>query len=135
MKYIYHTKKLKRTVHILDKSGTGTICKVTPITFSRMEGMSDKMPEGRRICGICEHLSHKGKEAKRKKYPQKIGKSSDKFYASYQWRELRYKALKMYGPRCMLCGATSEETRICGDMLYNDLFFVISQRCFSLFGH
>lgn len=37
--------------------------------------------------------------------PQKIN-PNDRFYESREWRELRYKALVMYGPICQCCGAT-----------------------------
>jgi len=30
----------------------------------------------------------------------------DAFYKSWEWAELRYQALKKYGSRCMLCGAS-----------------------------
>ena len=35
-------------------------------------------------------------------------KSADEFYASWEWKELRYKVLTKYGPVCMLCGAKDE---------------------------
>lgn len=32
----------------------------------------------------------------------------DKFYSSREWKELRYLALKTYGPKCQCCGATPQ---------------------------
>lgn len=32
--------------------------------------------------------------------------SAKDFYASWEWKELRYNTLKRYGPKCMLCGWT-----------------------------
>lgn len=43
-------------------------------------------------------------------------KESEKFLASWEWRQLRYEALRKYGARCMLCGATPDDgVRICVD--------------------
>ena len=37
---------------------------------------------------------------------QRLGfKNDQQFYASWEWKELRYKVLTKYGPVCMLCGA------------------------------
>lgn len=33
--------------------------------------------------------------------------SSDAFYASREWKELRYKAIQIHGGRCQCCGATA----------------------------
>ena len=42
--------------------------------------------------------------------------TSEQFYQSWEWKEVRYKALKLYGARCMLCGATAANgVRICVD--------------------
>lgn len=37
---------------------------------------------------------------------------SNEFLASYEWRSLRMKALKMYGRKCACCGATPESGAI-----------------------
>ncbi len=45
------------------------------------------------------------KSKKQKKRWAKIERSkSDKFLSSYEWRKLRYQALKLYGAKCMCCG-------------------------------
>lgn len=36
-------------------------------------------------------------------------KKFDEFYRSYEWRKIRYAALKKYGPKCMLCGRVAED--------------------------
>lgn len=36
-----------------------------------------------------------------------LAKEPDRFYRSRAWRSLRYEALKEYGAKCSLCGATS----------------------------
>lgn len=33
---------------------------------------------------------------------------SDAFLSSYEWRVLRMRALRKYGPKCMCCGATPD---------------------------
>lgn len=45
-----------------------------------------------------------------------LNMSPDEFYASWEWKRVRYEALKRYGARCMLCGAKAEDgARICVD--------------------
>lgn len=42
--------------------------------------------------------------------------SSDGFYDSWEWKTLRYKVIKKYGARCMLCGRTpADGVKICVD--------------------
>lgn len=36
-------------------------------------------------------------------------KKTDAFYSSYEWRKLRYAALKKYGAKCMCCGRVAED--------------------------
>lgn len=42
-------------------------------------------------------------------------KKKDSFYMTWEWKAARYEALKRYGPKCMLCGVTSADARICVD--------------------
>ncbi len=37
------------------------------------------------------------------------------FYASWDWKEARYSALRRYGPKCQCCGATPKNARIVVD--------------------
>lgn len=40
---------------------------------------------------------------------QRLGFTSDQqFYESWEWKELRFKVLKKYGAKCMLCGVTEQ---------------------------
>lgn len=45
---------------------------------------------------------------KKSRQPRKIarvqGKKVDAFYSSYEWRKLRYAAIKLCGGKCMACG-------------------------------
>lgn len=48
----------------------------------------------------------------------KVGTRDDReaFYASWEWKRVRYEALKRYGAKCQLCGQTKEDgVRICVD--------------------
>jgi 5-methylcytosine-specific restriction endonuclease McrA len=38
--------------------------------------------------------------------PKRTFVSTDAFLSSYEWRKLRMQAIKLYGARCMCCGAT-----------------------------
>lgn len=53
----------------------------------------------------------KSKTPKTQKAPKVKGAkdvyiASDEFLSSFEWRRVRMQALKLYGPRCMCCGAT-----------------------------
>lgn len=37
------------------------------------------------------------------------------FYQSWEWKELRFKVLSQYKSTCLLCGATSSNSKICVD--------------------
>lgn len=54
---------------------------------------------------------HKRKQKKRKN-KHKFKKNINKFYDSYEWKTLRYKALLHYGPKCMACGITTADGAI-----------------------
>lgn len=62
-----------------------------------------------------KRLRKKRKREKKTKSGVARSKRSDPFYGSWEWDKLRYEALQKYGPRCMLCGATSAETRVVVD--------------------
>lgn len=59
-----------------------------------------------------KHLSKKENSARKKRLAEQAKKLARQrnieFYESREWRELRYRALKAYGRRCMCCGATPE---------------------------
>lgn len=46
---------------------------------------------------------------------RKSRKEKRDFYQSWEWKELRFKILTKFTPRCMLCGITSKEAKICVD--------------------
>ena len=49
-----------------------------------------------------------GKAVRRETGRQSYREQSKVFYASDEWRRLRYRVLKTYGKRCMCCGASPE---------------------------
>lgn len=51
-----------------------------------------------------------------RRYALPTFKNDDEFYSSWEWKRVRYEALKKYGAKCMLCGATAEDgAKICVD--------------------
>lgn len=56
-------------------------------------------------------------KCKRKGALRRTKKMDDReFYDSWEWKSARYEALKRYGARCMVCGATpADGARICVD--------------------
>lgn len=47
----------------------------------------------------------KKKRGKKKKWAKKVS-SSKGFYSTWEWKKLRFRVLKKYGAKCMLCGST-----------------------------
>jgi hypothetical protein len=50
--------------------------------------------------------------------PTGIGVSrrdKNKFYQSWEWKAVRYAILNKFGAKCMLCGATNQDSKICVD--------------------
>ncbi len=125
--YVYKfSRKISRNVHILNKATNKTWCKLEHSTAGRnLERISETMPEGRALCSICVGMEahYTGKPDPRPKKPmtgkQKPfvkGKSKDAdFYASWEWKQLRYEVLRKHGARCMLCGADSRSDKIVVD--------------------
>lgn len=46
---------------------------------------------------------------KKKAWNHNYAAASADFYDSPEWRSIRYRVLKKYGPVCMLCGATRDD--------------------------
>lgn len=64
----------------------------------------DKPPGHRRLCEVC---AQKNKMFGSPIPTKKVGGIlSYNFLKSHEWKVLRYKALKIYGARCMVCGVT-----------------------------
>ena len=65
------------------------------------------MPETDKQCRRLVLLWGKGSELVKKKYKPRM--TSDQFYSSTKWKELRYIALKNSGGCCSLCGARASD--------------------------
>jgi len=106
--YKYNNKKLKRKVHILDNESGVTLCKTENGSAGlNEEEATDKFPENRTVCSLCQNLSKKQKKGE----TEKLTKQEDifdikNFYGSWQWKKLRYAVIKYYGATCMCCGST-----------------------------
>lgn len=97
--YIYNGRKLKRTVHILGANGK-TLCKAENGN-AKLTDVSETVPEGRQVCGIC---------ALKQRQPRKTKKRAairNGFYSSWEWAEVRYEAFKRYGRKCAVCGSST----------------------------
>lgn len=59
----------------------------------------------------CASFFFRKKDSQKKKYKSNYHyeKVPDSFYFSREWRELRYKALKIHGRKCLVCGAQPPE--------------------------
>ena len=57
----------------------------------------------------------KKKESDKSKKKGVVRAKKQKFYDSWEWKALRFRALKDYGSKCQLCGATSKTDKICVD--------------------
>jgi len=66
----------------------------------------ENVPESRKACRAMA-LRYSPGQAKKREYKSRI--SSEKFYASNSWREVRYIALKQAGGSCTLCGARASD--------------------------
>ena len=106
--------------HILTEDKSGFLCGISVNKIADRYAVTDINCKFA-ICGACRAVYKRGHRVtvpNIQKYfnkKKKVGKAGDKFYGTYEWRELRYKALQLYGPRCMLCGADSKEAKICVD--------------------
>lgn len=45
---------------------------------------------------------------KRKEFKRQVKREKIDFYQTWAWKSVRYQALKKYGAKCMVCGATPE---------------------------
>lgn len=71
--------------------------------FERQAGVFKKRRNNKKKLG-----SKRAKKFERKQ--KKITRAfKDSFYATYEWRQLRYRALKKYGSRCLCCGRSPKD--------------------------
>ena len=106
--YIWNSKKKKFKYHIGNR--VGTLCRLENGvgSFAKLDSCGDTPPPGRAICSICEAQKAKGSERFRRDEKRKANRKINAFYDSWEWKKVRYEAIKRYGRRCMCCGATSQ---------------------------
>jgi 5-methylcytosine-specific restriction endonuclease McrA len=75
----------------------------------------ERVPELRALYNCRVGIIQGPKKFKKKDEESMSRKQKNKFYQSWEWKELRFKVLTEYGARCMLCGITSKEAKICVD--------------------
>lgn len=69
-----------------------------------------KQKRKRRIAELVRHnaaLLNEISELRRQVVIKKAPTSQNSFYLSYEWRRVRYEAIKKYGRACMACGNTT----------------------------
>lgn len=122
MVLLYTWKKksgLSKRQHILHEDGL-TLCKVENSGF-KLDQTSATPHKSRPVCKICEgqqmyvdgkrpNKQPKKKKAKGKKPKHKKGR--DLFLYSYEWKKVRYEALKVNDGRCCLCGISANDGAI-----------------------
>ena len=112
MKYIYHESNCP-TVHL--RAGRGALCsksfKMRPHTI-----VTDDMPERSVSCVNCLARAKQYAKSRTKKKSDQAKKETNKaFYASWEWKELRYKVLMKCGRKCMCCGDHPPHARLVVD--------------------
>lgn len=112
--YIWNSRKPRKKVHIRG-SDSLTRCKVEnmgPGMARSLNARGKEFPEGRKLCHICKDFEKNGSAFMK---PDRRKRPSDDFYQSWEWASLRFEVLRKYGAKCMLCGATSETSKIVVD--------------------
>lgn len=54
-------------------------------------------------------INRRLRQDRRQRRLDKVKKGIDVFYSSRKWRDLRFKALRLYGFKCMACGMTAAD--------------------------
>ena len=111
MKFISNKKTGRK--HILNELTGKSLCRVERGSKRKYKAAgADQLVK--ETCAICLLKIEEGRpylKGKNEKKPTRIAQ----FYQSWEWKRLRYEALKKYGAVCMLCGATKEDGKICVD--------------------
>lgn len=105
--YRYIGVKLKSKMHLCDENGV-TVCRAE-FGSKRMDVITDEPTSGRQICGICQHLQKQGKKARRK---TKNRQYADLFLNTWEWRQVRYMALKRSKGHCEACGRSPDDAAV-----------------------
>ncbi len=112
---------LSKRQHILGEDGL-TLCKVENSGF-KLDETSATPHKSRPVCKICKgqqvyvegKLPEKKKKQKKKEKKKKEKKKPrhkskrDPFLHSYEWKKVRFDALKLNDGRCCLCGISADD--------------------------
>ena len=88
----------------------------SPREMAKREGQKIRRAEAKRICEERKQKRYKDFYDEMRSLEKCKKMNADEFYASWEWKRVRYEALKRHGAKCMLCGATANDgARICVD--------------------
>lgn len=68
-----------------------------------------KMYQGSAAAGYVAGFEERQQRLPSRPIPEGVDPASKEFLQTYEWRELRYRAIRHYGAKCMCCGATTEQ--------------------------
>ena len=106
MKYKWNGRRNKSKQHMTSDDGEA-LCKVEN-GASRDPGrwvLSDTQSSDRKICGICQFLYDRDGDKPRPRPAD--GRRSDLFLHTWEWKQVRYRALMAGQGGCQCCGATA----------------------------
>jgi 5-methylcytosine-specific restriction endonuclease McrA len=111
MKYAYRTRSQNRRIHLLTDYGQARCdANIFDLAHPRSKyTATNEIPKGARICCNCEKMGMVGPQLskpQRKHLAKSAKRVSLDFYASWEWKKLRFEVLKAYGAVCMLCNST-----------------------------
>ena len=103
--YYKRLKEQNRVIAYKAKFGIKPIKTTTVLQDAISEEYLKSLPE-KGIKGSVSKLSNKlGNRRKLSKKSKKKDKKQLNFYSSKEWRDVRYRALKLHGRQCLCCGA------------------------------
>lgn len=106
--YVWNSRKLTRKIHIIGENGL-TLCKAENGRVF-LDSESENFPKHRKLCGICGFLRDgPNKRPKKARGTKRTPKKVDSFLYSREWKEVRYRALRMSKGRCECCGRGSDD--------------------------
>lgn len=77
--------------------------------------VQENIPKLRSIYAQRMGIMPSSKPRKLSSEERKSRKEKNNFYQSWEWKQLRFKILTRFGSRCMLCGATNKDAKMCVD--------------------
>lgn len=111
MKYLWNSRKPSGKQHLCDDNGL-TYCKAENGSW-RFETLSVKPHERRLVCSICKHMVAKQRKAAKAQTPKKAqSRYNDLFLRTWEWKQVRYLALKRSNGCCALCGRGAKDSVI-----------------------